>query len=88
MSRKLWVLILTGFFVSACGGSADNAVSDEESYDDADYADDSYSDDSYSDDEEEGVFDPLVGTIDRAKAVEDTNMQRKDEMDAAIEANE
>lgn len=35
--------------------------------------------------EEEGVFDPMVGTIDRAKGVEDMNMGRKEEMDRAIE---
>jgi hypothetical protein len=34
---------------------------------------------------EEGVFDPLVGTLDRAKAVEDTGTNRKEEMDRRLE---
>jgi hypothetical protein len=33
----------------------------------------------------ETVFDPMVSTIDRAKGVEDANMKRKAEMDAALE---
>ena len=37
---------------------------------------------------EETVFDPMVGTMDRAAAVEDLSMSRKDEMDEAIEGSE
>ena len=33
----------------------------------------------------ETVFDPMVSTIDRAKGVEDANMKRKAEMDAALD---
>jgi len=43
--------------------------------------------DNYEDDEE-GVFDPMVGTIDRAEGVQDLNMDRKDRMDEAIEGSE
>ena len=35
--------------------------------------------------EGEGVFDPMVDTIDRAQGVQDLNMDRKDEMDQALE---
>ena len=37
---------------------------------------------------EETVFDPMVGTMDRAATVEDLSMSRKDEMDEAIEGSE
>lgn len=37
---------------------------------------------------EETVFDPMVGTMDRAQGLEDTSRSRKDEMDAAIEGVE
>ena len=84
MVKQFWVLLLAGVFVSACGGSADNATPADEGSDAAGYEDAS----NEIADEEEGVFDPMVGTIDRAKEVEDMNMERKAETDAAIEANE
>ncbi len=37
---------------------------------------------------EEGVFDPLVGALDRAKAVEDIGLERKQELDERMEALE
>ena len=37
---------------------------------------------------EEGVFDPLVGALDRAKAVEDIGFERKQELDERMEALE
>ena len=49
---------------------------------------DNASDDGGYTDEDEGVFDPMVGTMDRAKGVEDMGTSRKAEMDAAIETNE
>jgi hypothetical protein len=33
----------------------------------------------------ETVFDPMISTMDRAKGVEDLNMSRKADMDAAID---
>jgi hypothetical protein len=35
--------------------------------------------------ERENVFDPMVSSMDRARGVEDINMNRKAEMDAALE---
>ena len=37
---------------------------------------------------EEGVFDPLVGTLDRAESVNDISDSRKEEMDQQIEGAE
>ena len=37
---------------------------------------------------EEGVFDPLVGALDRAKAVEDIGLERKQEIDERMKALE
>jgi hypothetical protein len=37
---------------------------------------------------DEGVFDPMVGTLDRAEAVEDIGLERKDEIDERMEALE
>jgi len=37
---------------------------------------------------EEGVFDPFVGALDKAKAVEDTGLERKQELDERMEALE
>jgi len=37
--------------------------------------------------EGEGVFDPMVGTMDRAKGVEDLTNQRRDNLDEAEEAS-
>ena len=36
----------------------------------------------------ETVFDPLVGTLDKAAGVEDLTMDRKEDMDAALEGAE
>ena len=45
--------------------------------------------DTYSaEEEDEGVFDPMVGTIDRAETVGGMGSSRKDAMDEAIEGNE
>jgi hypothetical protein len=38
--------------------------------------------------EEEGVFDPMVGAIDRAKSVEEVGASRKAEMDRRLEQAE
>jgi len=35
--------------------------------------------------EEEGVFDPMVSTIDKAKAVEEITLNAKDDLDKALE---
>ena len=69
---KLKYWILAGVLVSLCGcGSADQA---EPAKSDTD-----------APVKEEGVFDPMVGTMDRAKAVEGAGMSRKDEMDQRLE---
>ncbi len=65
----------------ACGGPADEVADDG-------YEDDSYQEDGYYEEEDEGVFDPMVGTIDRAEGVQDLNMDRKNRMDEAIEGSE
>ena len=59
--------------LAGCGGPPDD-VADDESYDAGGY-----------EESDEGVFDPMVGTMDRARGVEDMGMSRKDEMDAALE---
>lgn len=38
--------------------------------------------------DDEGVFDPMVGTMDRAAGVEDLSSSRKEEMDRAVEEQE
>ncbi|MBT8077876.1 MAG: hypothetical protein KJO31_04830 [Gammaproteobacteria bacterium] len=38
--------------------------------------------------EEEGVFDPLVNTIDKAEAVEDAALKHKEEMDKRLKEME
>jgi hypothetical protein len=43
------------------------------------------SEDSGRDAEEEKVFDPLIQSVDKAKAVEDTVEQHKKDMDEAVQ---
>ena len=74
--NRYWVL-LGAVAVFSCGGPADEAAET-----DADI--DAYS----AEEEDEGVFDPMAGTIDRAETVEGMGGSRKDAMDAAIEENE
>lgn len=38
--------------------------------------------------EEEGVFDPLVNTLDRAEAVQDIGLEHKNQLDEALEEAE
>ena len=40
---------------------------------------------STSDSADEGVFDPLVDTLDRAESVEDVGLERKDSLDDRLE---
>lgn len=46
------------------------------------------SDDPKSGAEEEKVFDPLIQSVDKAKAVEDTVLQQKEDMDEAMKRME
>ena len=41
--------------------------------------------DQAAEEDEETIFDPLLSTIDKAKAVEDITLQTKDDLDKAIE---
>ncbi|HSD71039.1 MAG TPA: hypothetical protein VLB07_15885 [Woeseiaceae bacterium] len=43
---------------------------------------------SADEEDEESVFDPLIESVDKAKAVEDTVMQQKDDMDEAMQRME
>ena len=74
--NRYWVL-LAAVAVFSCGGPADEAA-------ETDADTDAYS----AEEENEGVFDPMVGTIDRAETVEGMGSRRKDAMDDAIEGNE
>jgi PBP1b-binding outer membrane lipoprotein LpoB len=38
--------------------------------------------------ENEGVFDPMVGTLDRAEAVDDLSSNRMDQLNQQLEENE
>ena len=46
---------------------------------------DSANSDSASSPKDDSVFDPMVGTIDKAKAVEGLSADRKDELDEQID---
>ena len=74
MDMRLGICLTSLLVLAACGGSPDSSGSAAE--------------DEERPEDRETVFDPMVGTIDRAKGVEDMNMQRKDEMDRAIEEQE
>ena len=45
-------------------------------------------DDAASKEDEETVFDPLIESVDKAKGVEDTVMQQKEDMDEAMQQME
>lgn len=45
-------------------------------------------DDAAGKEDEESVFDPLVESVDKAKAVEDTVLQQKEDMDEAMKQME
>lgn len=85
--NKFWLLLIAAFMVTSCGGPADEVTEDTD-YAGSDYDDSDYEEESYKEDGEEGVFDPMVGSMDRARGVEDMGMDRKDEMDAAIDGTE
>ena len=70
MHRMQWIAIGLCCGLFACGGPADDAV-------DSDYTD--------ADAGEEGVFDPMVGTLERAESVQDMNLDRKARMDEALD---
>jgi hypothetical protein len=72
--RNTLLLWVGAILLAGCGG-ADEA---------ADSAADGGSPEA-SAEREETVFDPMVGTMDRARGIEDLGMSRKDEMDAALE---
>ena len=70
MNLRIWVVIV-GFGLLAGCSNPDDAVDYEDEGDEGEV--------------EETVFDPMVGTMDRAAAVEDMGMDRKAEMDEAID---
>ena len=70
MSIRLWVVI-AGFGLLAGCSNPDDVVDYEDEGDEGEV--------------EETVFDPMVGTMDRAAGVEDMGMDRKAEMDEAID---
>lgn len=74
MKIRVGIWVAACLVISACSGSPDGSGSAAE--------------DEERPEDRETVFDPMVGTIDRAKGVEDLNMQRKDEMDRALEEQE
>jgi hypothetical protein len=45
-------------------------------------------DDAATHEDEESVFDPLIESVDKAKGVEDTVMQQKEDMDDAMQRME
>ncbi len=65
------LLVALGTFTLLLGGcgSAENASTDDEAAAPA---------------SKESVFDPMTDTIDRAKAVEDISLQRKEELDQQL----
>lgn len=76
-----WAVMTACMGLFACGGPADEVADDG-------YEDEAYTDDGYYEEEDEGVFEPMVDSIDRAEAVQDLNMDRKNRMDVAIEGSE
>ena len=81
MSRSYRLVLLAIVMgVAACSNNGDgrNAATDSSS----ESSPASSSDAARAD---ESVFDPLVGTLDRAEAVEDMGMERKDELDRRME---
>ena len=70
MNVRIWAVMAGSLLLAGCGQPAE-----EVDYEDADDQDEA----------EETVFDPMVGTMDRAAGVEDLGMDRKDEMDEAID---
>jgi major membrane immunogen (membrane-anchored lipoprotein) len=85
MDMKIWVLLSAALLIVGCSEPVDSdAQSNADEYNNEyDEYDNEYSDE-YA---EEGVFDPMISTMDRAAGVEDLSMSRKEEMDNAIEGN-
>jgi hypothetical protein len=70
MNIRLWVLIAVCLVLAGCNNPVDE-VDHEDEGDEGEV--------------EETVFDPMTDTMDRAAGVEDMGMDRKDEMDEAID---
>jgi hypothetical protein len=70
MNIRLWVVI-AGFGLLVGCSNPDDVVDHEDEGDEGEV--------------EETVFDPMVDTMDRAAGVEDLGMDRKAEMDEAID---
>jgi hypothetical protein len=73
-SSKYWLIAICAVVIGGCGSPDSASESQAESKAPAN--------------KEEGVFDPLVGTLDRADSVNDITDSRKDEMDKQIEGAE
>jgi hypothetical protein len=72
MNIRLWVLIAGCLVLAGCSDPVDE-VDHEDEGDEGEV--------------EETVFDPMTDTMDRAAGVEDMGMDRKDEMDKAIDGS-
>ena len=72
-------MLAVTFFLAACGGGSDATNSQSQQ---------NTSKQQQTNEPKETVFDPMISTMDRAAGVEDMNMSRKAEMDAAIEGSE
>jgi hypothetical protein len=70
MDIRLGIFLTGCLILAACGSPSDSSGSPVE--------------DEERPEDRETVFDPMISTMDRAKGVEDLNMSRKDEMDAAL----
>jgi hypothetical protein len=81
MKNLLGLFLIT--ILAACGGPADNSANSSGTSSQAEQRQV-----EERPEDRETVFDPMVSTIDRAKGVEAINMNRKAEMDAALDEQE
>ena len=70
MNIRIWVVMAASLVLAGCGQPAEEV---------------DHEDEGDQGEAEETVFDPMVGTMDRAAGVEDLGMDRKAEMDEAID---
>ena len=72
--NKILIVMSAMLALTACGGGSDTATDTGAAMQQQQAAP-----------PKETVFDPMISTMDRAKGVEDLNMSRKADMDAAID---
>ena len=73
---KAILLLSLALAVAACSGAAPDSAAEKTGGNAADAGQD------------ESVFDPMVGTMDRAAGVEELGIDRKAQTDAAVEGSE